>query len=170
MKNTSSKLIAVMTGSLILFFASASLSAAVEIKLIEPSKFRDAEVAGESKKQSYQSLEKELVKVFKRAISRSPEQKLDLNVEVTNVDLAGDIEYFWNQTGREMRVVKNNDLYKLQFNFTIKDTQGNVIKQGNEEIKNFLRNTNYRHAANSSALIGYMQKDINDWLKRSLAN
>ncbi len=151
----------------IFFSMTTTLAAKVEVKLIEPKKFHDAEVTGKSRGQSIEDVEAALTSLFQAASKGVIKDSENLIVEVTDLDLAGYMERAWKNTGKDIRIVKDNDRYRLEFRYQLTDSDGKVLKEGEQKIKEFLRNVPVRKAHNSPQLVSYMQDDVEEWLEKS---
>ena len=113
----------------------------VSVKWIEPKSFTDVKEPNFSsarfRKHVFSQLEKHLDELAKAL----PEGQ-SLNVTVTDVDLAGSIEFasfIGLRTMDDIRIMRNVDIPRLQFMYELVDANGQVIKT--EEVS--LKDMNY---------------------------
>jgi hypothetical protein len=106
-----------------------------------------------------------LEKHFLKLAKALPESQI-LAIEVTDVDLAGDVH-----TGgiRQIRVVKDLYFPKIKFSFKLINTEKAVIQSGNANLKdmNFMMASRlkYRNKA-----LGYEKQLLDDWFKGAFVN
>ena len=165
------KMLVLFTAIAMLIGFSQSAAAAVEVKFVEPEKFRDIELSGFSKKRSIEHVQKDLTKIFKEIAKDYVGEKEKLSIEVTNIDLAGYIDYMSGDANRDIRVVRNSDIYKLYFRFESKNESGDTTKQGEKKIREFLTHKPSRLIKNSKGnTVNYFEDDLKKWFKEEFAN
>lgn len=109
----------------------------VEVIWVNPSDYSDIRPSNQSrrrfKERTFQDLESHLEKLARRL----PEgQRLKLSV--TNLDLAGQV---WPAHmaglgfGSDVRLIERVDIPRMNFNYELLDSTGNVIKAGEEKLK-----------------------------------
>ncbi|TQV87484.1 DUF3016 domain-containing protein [Aliikangiella coralliicola] len=149
---------------------SQSAAAGVEVKFVEPDKFRDIDLSGFSKKRSIEHVQKDLTKLFQELAKDYVGEKENLSIEVTNIDLAGYIDYMRGDGNRDIRIVRNTDIYKLYFRFESKNEAGATTKQGEKKIREFLTHRPSRLIKNShGSTVNYFEDDIKKWFKEEFA-
>lgn len=174
MKNALKKVFNLLLASSLVAGLSLSTSAAIEtsadieVKFIEPKKFRDVDLSGFNKSKSIETVKAQMQRLFNDVAEETIDKSNKLVIEVTNIDLAGRIDYFFGPDRRDIRVIKNNDFYRLEFNYRLEDKSGNVSKQGQAEIKEFLRHSPKKIRYGKYETVSYMRSDILDWMKKSL--
>lgn len=113
-------------------------AAQVEVNWQTPEKYTDIRPANQSRsgfhKQVFAQLEKHLNKL---AEALPDDQKL--SITVTNVDLAGQV---WpasfvglSRAGGDIRVIKNIDIPRLHFSYTLTAADGTVLQGDEVELK-----------------------------------
>ena len=140
----------------------AAARADVQVNFIEPEKFsdikdsngfRDAEVLDDIK--TY------LVAQFTK---RLPGR--DVRVDVTDVDLAGEVEPFlWR--GQWLRVMRSVTSPAIELSYEVREG-GKVVQQG----KTRLRDMNYQDGSNffgSSESLRYEKRMLDRWMQREFA-
>lgn len=137
----------------------------VSIMWQNPADFSDVEatIGVQSKFEEYlfTQLTKELAKLANKHLSA--QQKLELIV--TNVDLAGDLQPTFGGTADEVRIV--SDLYppKIAFEYTLTDN-GNVISSGSEKLKDMGYLMGIQQVGNDP--FPYEADLLTDWFKKNI--
>ncbi|MET1253838.1 DUF3016 domain-containing protein [Aliikangiella maris] len=144
------------------------VAADVEVKLIEPRKFRDIDVTSKSLNKSIEDVHHSLSQLINQVAKEYLKDSNNLIIEVTQVDLAGYME--WTRNAREIRVVRNNDRYVLEFSYRLIDSTGKVLKEGNANIREFLHDSPSKKRLQDSHLVGYMRDDLEKWFKKEFNN
>lgn len=138
----------------------------VKIEWKDPKSFRDVKAVGDIQSRYEmrtfetltKNLNKEAVKVLK------PNQKLEL--QVTNLDLAGDVRPTFGASSHDMRVVK--DIYPPRITFTYTVTQdGKTIMAGAEKLTDL----GFMHSVGriNEKPTRYESKLLVDWMKKTVA-
>jgi hypothetical protein len=108
--------------------------AATQIVYNEPEKFTDFRMSESRARSESESLQHEL----NRAIERSAERVLPpgyvLNIRFTDIDLAGDVNPFQRAENRDVREYRSVYPPRLTFDYSVTDTQGNVVLSGSERL------------------------------------
>lgn len=138
----------------------------VKVEYVEPEKFTDVRErwsktnpVKNSHLLSWKSyVEKQAAKALKNGQS--------LNIQFIDIDLAGDIEPSTRSNMMDVRVIK--DLYppRLKFTYQLKDSQGNTIKTGEENIRDigFLMGSQI----NTTDTLRHEKKLFERWLKEAI--
>lgn len=152
-----------------LFLSPALQAAQVNLHWQEPEKFRDIEagdIGGRAKFQ--QRVIDELGKYIQEAADKylAPDQQL--NMTITDIDLAGDVQYFFTRFPEGIRVVNNAFFPSIEFRYELLDQNNVVIVSGEENVKDigfmFSGTTMVRNAP-----LGYEKRMINDWFRATFA-
>lgn len=120
-----------------LFVAISSVSYAqdnslTQVNYTQPEKFRDFETrlgARDRKDKLKNDLSRNLTKIWKKEMTNGE----SLTINFTNIDMAGRIIFGIEQI-REVRV--DTDRSVLEFDYTIKNKNGEVTKSGHEKLVN----------------------------------
>ena len=83
---------------------------------------------------------------------------------VTNVDLAGDVEYFFTRFPGGIRVVRNLYFPSIEFTYELADEMGTVRTSGQENVKDM----GFQFAGSrviSNAPFGYEKRMIDKWFR-----
>lgn len=162
------KILSLLVATSIIYGFSLSASAGIEVKFIEPKKFRDIEMSGLSKKKSIEVVKTQMQKLFNDVATETLGDSENLIVEVTDIDLAGYMDYFFGPERRDMRIIRDTDRYRIEFNYRLMDKNGKLTKEGQAEIKEFLRQEPRKIRQSKFQTVSYMRDDIVDWVKKSL--
>ncbi|TQV71631.1 DUF3016 domain-containing protein [Aliikangiella marina] len=155
--------------TLLLIVMSTTAAAGIQVELVEPKKFSDYTLSGQSKKSSIKTIKKQFNVMFSDIAKDVIDENDVLTIEITNLDLAGYIEYFFGSQNREMRILKDPEHYRIEFKYVLKSSDGKVKTSGETTIKEFVHHnprkfTNYRYSH-----VGYMREDLESWLKKTFA-
>lgn len=145
-----------------------TVMADVKLEFVEPEKFRDIQVSGESRKRSITYIHKHLSLLFESIAKDYIDDTQHLTIKVTDLDLPGYIEPMYGNTNRDIRIVKDNDYYRLIFKFELKNQEGLVDKEGDEKIKGFLTSRHHQLSQRGNTSVNYFKADINDWFKKTI--
>lgn len=152
-----------ISGVFSILLSVSSNAASLEIKWTNIEKFADvrADYTGVTEYREY--IVFNIEKHFKKLASKLPENQT-LRVEVQDIDLAGDIKMF---DARLIRVVKQGQPPRIAFNYQLIDVNKNIIKGGDENIRNAsFMNTISSRLKNSA--FGFEKSLLNKWYKKSL--
>jgi Protein of unknown function (DUF3016) len=129
-----------------------------EVTWTNPEKYRDVKSGNESKSKFQARIFKEFEKHFADMASGLPEG-YQLKVNVTDVDLAGDVN-----AGGIDRIRIISDLYfpRIKFSYELFDNNSEQIKAGGINLKdmNFLMGSNMRYR---NKTLGYEKKMLDNW-------
>lgn len=95
------------------------------------SDYRDVRSAMEPPKSFHERVKRSFEKFFDEYSSQLPEGQT-LSVTITDLDLAGDVIF---NSSRETRVMKDLFFPRMEFNYSLKDSDGSVIKEGTAQLK-----------------------------------
>jgi len=164
----SKSLLTLLTVSLLcgMFFGIASVQAAdVNVTWKNPEKYRDIYPSTQGKKHfresTFKALENHLLKLAKTL----PESQT-LTIEVTDVDLAGDV----HSSGlRQIRVIKELYFPRIKFSFELINAEKSIIQSGNVNLKdmNFMMRSRLRY---KNKTLGYEKQLLDSWFKDVFTN
>lgn len=141
-------------------------AATVEIEWREPEKYRDIQAGNESPKNFQERVTATLTSYFEDAAEDHLAADQSLNLTITDVDLAGDVEYFFLDFPQGIRVMREVYFPSISFTYELKDAAGTVIKTGEENIKDM----GYRFSGMMFIYeppMNYEKRMIHDWFSET---
>lgn len=136
----------------------------VKVTWQEPEKYTDIRPSNETKTDFRDRVIKELDQVFVDLAKKLPDG-YQWDVNVTDVDLAGDVRPFFHHSMNDVRVIK--DLYWPRMNFTyeLKDAEGKSVASGKEDVKDmgFMMRLG---VATGHTSFQFEEQMLRDWFKR----
>lgn len=112
----------------------------INVRFIAPEKFTDVRDSWTGGSESYRDGVLKDLRVFLQQRGESVlREDLQLKIEVTDVDLAGDFEPWQFSSNQDIRVVK--DLYpvRIKLVFQLTDSTGTVLAEGERALSDFGR-------------------------------
>ena len=157
--------LAVLTLCLVVGGAAAQ-DARVSVVWANPEKYTDLKVTCVTRDADARALMDELTRFLQEAGARRVPEGQRLEITVTNVDMAGDIET-WRTPGRcDLRVMR--DIYppRIDLRFKLTGADGADVRTGSRQLKDI----NYlTHAAPVTAdQLRYEKALLLDWLQKEL--
>ncbi len=140
------------------------VKAAVEVTFNDPVNFTDIQSSDRSRKQSAEMVTKELTRFLELSEEKFIKNGHNLKIEFLDIDRAGEIRY--GSMSREMRVLRDTVLIRLKFNYTLEDESGNVLKQGEENLKSFETVGSIESRGRNSDAFYFEKKELSKWLSK----
>jgi hypothetical protein len=143
------------------FLAPSVMAANVEIKWTEPSNYRDVQPSNNGSRKNFEEQTfKNLEKHFTKLASQLPENQT-LKIEVTDIDLAGDVNYGGIN---RLRIIKDIHFPRIEFSYELIDNDKKSIVSGEVNLKdmNFMMGARLKYRNDS---LGYEKKMLDDWFK-----
>jgi hypothetical protein len=109
-------------------------AATVAFEYTDPADFRDIRATDTSQQRFQARVLHELEDQFRREATALPEDQT-LHVTLKDVDLAGEIEYFYRGYPFGLRVIRNVDSPSVAFSYELRDAEGSVLQTGEEKIR-----------------------------------
>ncbi len=137
------KVLSVLSGAAILMLTHNAVAATSVIEWESADDYRDVRTANGSRQSFKAKVFKELEAHFSVLAKGLPATNT-LKINVTNVDLAGNIEFI---DMRQIRVVKEIFMPQMSFSYQLLDESGKLLKQDSVDVKdtNFMRRGNLRN-------------------------
>ena len=138
----------------------------VKVDWQEPEKFTDIRPSNDSRKAYRERAIKKFDGFFADVASDLPEG-YNWHVTVTDVDLAGEVDYFAGGAGNALRIVK--DIYSpaIKFNYVLRDKHGEEVASGEEKLRDMGFMQQLR-SANDNDEFRYEKQMLQDWFKKEL--
>jgi hypothetical protein len=154
-----------------LIFTAAALTqftsvqaAEVEVKWSNPDKYSDIDAGNEHRKNFKERTFKSFEKHFSKLAESLPEdQKLVL--DITNVDLAGDV----NHSGiQRIRVVRDIFFPRMEFTYQLLNADSVIVKSESVSLKDlgFLMHNGFKYRSQS---LSYEKEMLDDWFNETFA-
>jgi hypothetical protein len=165
MENTDLIKIGLIIGSIA--FSSGANAGSAEVKWQNPDKFRDID-PGNSTKDSYRkSIEKSFGEEFSKQAEKLPaSQKLSVNV--TNLDLAGEVDPIPSRGGLQLRVLKNIYYPQMTFDYKITGPGGSVVQEHQQVTIKDMGFMSGSANAGSSQDFYYERRMIREWFNKEV--
>ncbi|WDD98242.1 DUF3016 domain-containing protein [Thalassomonas actiniarum] len=157
----------ITTGALLLMTSTAlstAFAAGSEVKWTEPEKYRDIRPGDENRKRFQERTFKELESYFAKLAARLPE-KQQLKIEVTDVDLAGDVRF---GSHRQIRIIKEIYAPRMTFSYQLLAADETVLSSGEVNLKDmsFMRGSRLKHRTES---LNYEKNMLDDWFEETFS-
>ncbi|WP_215395842.1 DUF3016 domain-containing protein [Rheinheimera oceanensis] len=155
-----------LCGLAIVLSTGAVQAGEVQIKWQDPEKFTDIRPANDSRKAFRERVIKKFDGFFNDMATQLPEG-YKWEVTVTDVDLAGDVDYFISRNGNALRVVK--DIYSpaIRFTHVLRDKHGEEVVSGEERLRDMGFMQSLR-SVNDNEEFRYEKQMLNNWFSKEL--
>jgi hypothetical protein len=151
-----------------LALSTGAHAAALVFEHGDPQHFQDIRATDQSQARFEQRVLKDLEEHFRKEAAVLPEGQT-LHVNVTDVDLAGFIEYFHSRYPMGLRVVRNVDFPQMDLSYELRDGNDNVIQSGDAELKDLgFRFTSVQPRRDDP--LRYEKAMISDWFDRTFGS
>ena len=145
---------------------SGAYAADVKVQWLDAEKFSDIRPANESRKMYRERVLKKFDEFFHELAAKLPEG-YSWELTVTDIDLAGEVDYFIGGAGNALRVVK--DIYSpaIKFNHVLRDKYGEEIVSAEESLRDmgFLQSL---RSVTANDELHYEQQMLQDWFEKEL--
>jgi len=159
-------LMMVWVGIMIAVFSVPKSNAAdTEVTWTNADKYRDIRSGFDNRKRFKERTFKSFEKHFATLAEKLPEGLL-LKIDVTDVDLAGDVRF---DTNRQIRVVKDIYFPRLKFSYELFNVDKSVVTSGDINLKDmsFMLGNNIRYRNKS---LGYEKRMLDNWFNDTFRN
>lgn len=144
--------------------SSQPLKASVEVTYKDPVNFTDIQNSDRSRKQSAEMVTKELTHFLKMSEEKFIKKGHNLKIEFLDIDRAGEIRY--GSMSREIRILRDSVLIRLKFNYTLTDESGEVLRQGEENLKSFETVGSIDSRGRNNDALYFEKKELSKWLSK----
>lgn len=138
----------------------------VAVQWQQPEKFTDIRPANDTRKAYRERVLKKFDGFFAELANKLPDG-YKWEVTVTDLDLAGDVDYFAGGAGNPLRVVK--DIYSpaIKFSYVVRDKHGEEVASAEEKLRDmgFMQTLN---SVNNSDEFRYERQMLQDWFNKEL--
>ena len=127
-----------LASSMSLVSLQAVSKADVEINWQNPENYRDVTPTAQTRKSFREQVFSQLGEYMEKLAETLPDQQ-KLQITVTNLDLAGQV---WpasfvglGNSASDVRIIKNIDIPRISFSYSLQTNGNEVLKQGEVELK-----------------------------------
>lgn len=147
------------------FLQPVAEAAEVNVTWTNPDEYRDINAGNGSKKNFRKSTFKDLEKHISKLAKALPENQ-KLEIEVTNIDLAGDVHI---GGVRQLRIIKDIYYPRFEFEFKLLAADDTVILTKKENIKDmgFMINNHLKYRNKS---LGFEKQLLDEWFQGTFEN
>lgn len=143
--------------------ASPAFAGVAKVTWQEPDKYTDIRPGNELGDSFKERLFKEFDTMFSTMAKKLPDG-YQLEITVTDLDLAGDVNGMFNRLGRDIRVVKELYWPRMSLSYVLKNEKNEVLSSAKEDIKDMgFMSSPIVHSSGSG--FDYEEKMLNDWFK-----
>ncbi|MBN1830623.1 MAG: DUF3016 domain-containing protein [Deltaproteobacteria bacterium] len=129
------RLIMILMTISLLFLSFSAHAGVLKIDWVDIKRYSDIEVANGAQKPFEERVVRNLTEFFRTAAKEYLPVDQILYVRITDLDLAGDVDYFFMPYEDPVRVVKEMYFPSIEFSYELRDAQNQVIKSGSEHIR-----------------------------------
>ena len=159
------KFFLLLTTTLLYIFTSSPLMAAsVEVTWTNPDKYRDIDSGEQHRKHFKERIFKKLEKHFAELADTLPKDQL-LKIDVTDVDLAGDVHHGGI---RQIRIVKDVYFPRMELSYQLVNADKTMVTSGDAKLKD-MRFLSYIGPAYKNESLGHEKKMLDDWFKATFS-
>lgn len=138
---------------------SAAVQADVTVKFVEPEKFSDIkDNSGFRDTDVLKDIEAHIIEQAQKALPGR-----DVRIEVTDVNLAGEVEPFW-RNAQWIRVMRSVTLPSIDLKYEVLEG-GKVVRQGEARLRDMNYQDGFQGYFSSDAL-RYEKRMIDRWFKQ----
>lgn len=143
--------------------ATTAQAALVEIEWQAPDSYRDIRAGNEGQKDFEERVTRALAAAFEDAAADHLPEDQTLQLTITDVDLAGDVEYFFLDFPAGIRVMRDVYFPSISFEWELHSADGAMLDSGSENIKDM----GYRFSGVTflnNPPFNYERRLIHDWI------
>jgi hypothetical protein len=100
----------------------------------EPDKFTDIRSGNENRDAFQRRLMSDFEALFADLAKKLPDE-CQLEVNITDIDLAGDVNAGYSMASRDIRIVKDIYSPSMHFTYTLKNQKGDLLASGTEQLR-----------------------------------
>jgi hypothetical protein len=151
-----------LVGMLMILFITKSNAADAEVTWTNSDKYRDIRSGFDNRKRFKERTFTSFEQHFSVLAEKLP-QGLLLKIDVTDIDLAGDVRF---DSNRQIRVVKDIYFPRLKFSYELLNVDKSLVTSGDINLKDmsFMLNNNLRYR---NKALGYEKRMLDNWFKNT---
>jgi len=145
--------------------ASIAQAAAVEVKWSNSDKYSDVD-AGEEHRKHFKTRTFKAFEVHLAKLAAALPDNQTLVFDITNVDLAGDVNFSGT---RRIRVVKSIFFPRLEFSYQLRNADNSITKSDEVSLKDmgFLTHTGIKYRNQS---LSHEKEMLDNWFKKTFTD
>lgn len=117
-------------------------SASIEAEYQNPDDYTDFSVYGLSEEKTLRIFKAEFSEAAENMAKKHLAEDQTLKITFTDIDMAGDIQPWRNTDNADIRYIEAVYPPRLKFTYQLLDSEGNVIKEGEDSISDLSYQTN----------------------------
>jgi hypothetical protein len=146
--------------------SNTDAGAVLELNWQDVDKFSDIRAANDSRSRFEERVKRNIETFFQEMASELPEG-YTWQATITDVDLAGQVDYFAMGTGQAIRVIKEIHSPAIRFNHLLRDQFGEEVAGGEERLRDmgFMSRLSPR---GSTPEFSFERQMLQDWFDKEL--
>jgi hypothetical protein len=157
-------------GTVLLSFSFSALAGTAEVSWKDVDSYTDIRPADGLKDRYQQKVMDNLTEHFKSLAAKLPEEQ-KLEITVTDVDLTGRLEpTFGRSTSNFVRIVREIDFPRMEFDYRLVGSAGEVLKEGQANVKNMSFNYDGLASRVRRNDLYFEEEMLTDWFEETLLN
>jgi hypothetical protein len=148
--------------------SNAALAGEAKVNFVKLDNFTDIKAGNEQKERFRERLTEEFSSVFSGFAAKLPEG-YQLLINITDIDLAGDIRPGMSIHFDQIRWMKEIDWPRIQFTYELKNTQQEVVASGKEELRDMDYLRRFRIPSGKTSF-EFEEKMLQDWFKQQVVS
>lgn len=146
--------------------SNAESGAELEMNWQEPDKFTDIRAANDSRSRFQERVQRNFEKFFQEMANELPDG-YSWQVTITDIDLAGQVDYFVTDTGQAIRVIKEIHSPAIRFNHMLRDQYGEEVVAGEERFRD-MGFMNRMTPRGHTPEFAFEREMLQDWFEKEL--
>lgn len=145
------------------FIGGAAYAGETKVTWQDPDKYTDIREGNELRESFREKLFGDFELIFADLAKQLPDGYL-FEVTVTDVDLAGEVNWMHGGSTQNIRIVKNIYRPRISFNYTLTNASQGLVVSGKEDIKD----PNFLSSVGGPAVtrFGYEERMLKNWFKK----
>ncbi|WP_372626369.1 DUF3016 domain-containing protein [Arsukibacterium sp.] len=146
--------------------SSDNAAANVELKFQEMEKFTDIRPANGTRAKFKERVQHNFEAFFQEMASELP-AGYHWSITVTDIDLAGDVDYFIGGAGNPIRVIKEIHSPAIKFSHVLLDHEGEEVVSAEEKLRDmgFMQSV---RSVNENDPFRYEKQMLTDWFQKEI--
>jgi hypothetical protein len=143
----------------------ASAAERISVTFVQPERFTDVKDSVTGSERGAADMLGDLDRYVQSAGDRIVPAGLSLAIRITNIDLAGEFEWWRGPQFDRVRIMREIYPPRIDLQFRLADATGAVVKEGQRALRDPLYLT--RASIDDSDRLRYDKELLGDWLRRS---